>query len=152
DRETPMFFSVPPPERQPPSEEELAPTLDQLFHALREQLGATKYAAKALLNVVRASRSNDSPLVAPLQAPASVLNEQISRNRRCATQQFWAARLRRVAKARIGPLNDMVLALSAAALRRLLAEHGALPDQALTAMLPVNVRTKDDPGGGNAVG
>ena len=45
-----------------------------------------------------------------------------------------------------------MLALCGGALRRLLAELGALPAQPLTAMLPVNVRPKDDPGGGNAVG
>jgi WS/DGAT/MGAT family acyltransferase len=90
--------------------------------------------------------------VAPLQAPRSVLNQKISRNRRFATQQFPAARLRRLAKARDGTINDVILALSAAALRRLLAEQGALPETAMTAMLPVNIRPKDDPGGGNAVG
>lgn len=151
-RDTPMFFSVPPAERPQRREEEPAPTLDHLFHALREQLGATKDAGRALLNVVRASRSNDHALVAPLQAPKSVLNQKISRNRRFATQQFSAARLRRIAKAHDGTLNDVVLAICAAALRRLLGEQGALPEQAMTAMIPVNVRPKDDPGGGNAVG
>jgi len=45
-----------------------------------------------------------------------------------------------------------VLALCAGALRKLLGEQGALPDKPLTAMLPVNIRPKGDPGGGNAVG
>ncbi|MBC7174390.1 MAG: DUF1298 domain-containing protein, partial [Polyangiaceae bacterium] len=31
-------------------------------------------------------------------------------------------------------------------------EQETLPDEAMTAMIPVNVRPKDDPGGGNAVG
>ena len=46
----------------------------------------------------------------------------------------------------------VVLALSGASLRRFLLDLDALPDKALTAMLPVNVRPKNDPGGGNAVG
>src|SRR5690606_28159791 len=46
----------------------------------------------------------------------------------------------------------IILALSAGALRRFLSELAALPDTPLVAMLPVNIRPKDDPGGGNAVG
>lgn len=148
DRDTPMFYTLPPPARAA----EPAPALGHLLHVIREQLGATKDAGKALLNVVRASRDHDRSLVAPLQAPRSVLNRKISRNRRFATQQYAAERLRRVAKAHDGTLNDAVLALSAAALRRLLAEQGSLPAEPLVAMLPVNVRPKDDPGGGNEVG
>lgn len=151
DQGTPMFYTLPPPERAA-REEEPAPTLGQLLHVVREQLGATKDAGKALLNVFRASRDNDRSLVAPLQAPRSVINQKISRNRRFATQQCATERLRRVAKAHDGTLNDAVLALCGAALRRLLAEQGALPETAMTAMIPVNVRPKDDPGGGNAVG
>jgi WS/DGAT/MGAT family acyltransferase len=57
-----------------------------------------------------------------------------------------------VAKASHGTLNDVVLALCAGALRRFLAQQNDLPAEPLTAMLPVNIRPKDDPGGGNAVG
>jgi WS/DGAT/MGAT family acyltransferase len=50
-------------------------------------------------------------------------------------------------------VNDIILALSGAALRRFLLDLNELPDEPLVAMLPVNVRPKDDPGGGgNAVG
>jgi diacylglycerol O-acyltransferase len=152
DRETQMFFSLPPAAPARRSEEEPAPTLDHILQTVRGQLSATRDAGRALLNVVRASRSDDHALVSPLQAPKSVLNQKISRNRRFATQQYAAERLRRVAKAHGGTLNDVVLALCAAALRRLLGEQGALPAKAMTAMIPVNVRPKDDPGGGNAVG
>lgn len=150
-RDTPMFFALPPPDRERQRDEDPAPTFDRLLAAAREQLGATKDAAKAIANVVRASRDKDRSLVSPLHAPRSVLNQRISRNRRFATQQFSTARLRRIAKAREGTLNDMVLALCAGALRKLLGEQGSLPEEALVAMLPVNVRPKDDPGGGNAV-
>jgi diacylglycerol O-acyltransferase / wax synthase len=152
ERDKPMFFSLPPEDRPRHRDEEPAPTLDHLFHVLRAQLGATRDAGRALSNIVLALRSHDSALVAPLQAPRSVINRKISRNRRFATQQYPAERLRRVAKAYGGTLNDVILGLSAAALRRLLAEQGALPERPMTAMIPVNVRPKDDPGGGNAVG
>jgi diacylglycerol O-acyltransferase / wax synthase len=152
ERGTAMFHALPPEARSGHDDEEPAPTLEQILQAARAQLGATRDVGRALMNVVRAARSPDSTLVTPLHAPKSVLNRRVSRNRRFATQTFDAARLRRVAKAQGGTLNDVVLALSGAGLRRLLAEQGALPDRALTAMIPVNIRPKDDPGGGNAVG
>lgn len=151
DPSTPMFYTLPPPARRAINEE-AAPSLGHLLHVVREQLGATKDAAKALLNVFRASRDHDPSLVDPLKAPRSVLNRKISRNRRFATQSYATERLRRIAKAYDGTLNDVILALCASSLRRLLAEQGSLPEEALVAMLPVNVRAKDDPGGGNEVG
>jgi WS/DGAT/MGAT family acyltransferase len=87
-----------------------------------------------------------------MQAPKSILNQKISRNRRFATQQFPVQRLKDVAQHFGGTLNDMVMALCAGALRRLLMEQDALPERPLTAMIPVNIRPKGDPGGGNAVG
>ncbi|APR81546.1 Wax ester synthase/acyl-CoA:diacylglycerol acyltransferase [Minicystis rosea] len=152
ERDKPMFFSLPPAAPKQWHDEGAEPTLGRLMEMLHEQVGATKDAGRALVNVLKATREKDRSLVSPLAAPRSVLNQKISRNRRFATQQYSAERLRRVAKAHDGTLNDVVLALTGGALRRLLAEQGALPDQALTAMLPVNIRPKDDPGGGNAVG
>ena len=152
DRDTPMFYTLPPAAAPGRHDDDPAATLDHIFHALRDQVSATRDAGKALLNVVRATRDHDATLVSPLQAPRSVINQKISRNRRFATQKYSAERLRRVAKAHGGTLNDMVLALCAAGLRRFLLERGALPDKPMTAMLPVNIRPKNDPGGGNAVG
>lgn len=150
DRETPLFFSRPQPER--PRAEEPAPTFDHLLRLLRDQFGATRDAGRAAMNLLRASRAHDRALVAPLQAPRLVLNRKITRNRRFATQRFDVERLRRIARAQGGTLNDGVLALTSAALRRFLLEQGALPEEAMTAMLPVNIRPKGDHGGGNEVG
>jgi WS/DGAT/MGAT family acyltransferase len=154
ERDTPLFFTQPAPSRRRASGDDEAPppTLSTLMEAAREQMSAVRDAGRALMNVVRAARSGDRSLVAPLQAPRSLLNRRISRNRRFATQQYPMARLRAVARAAGGTLNDAALAVCAAALRRLLGELGELPGEPLTAMLPVNVRPKDDPGGGNAVG
>jgi len=50
-------------------------------------------------------------------------------------------------------VNDVVLAMSAGALRGYLIEQNALPDAPLVAMVPVSMRKRDDAdGGGNAVG
>jgi WS/DGAT/MGAT family acyltransferase len=62
------------------------------------------------------------------------------------------ARLRALAKAAGGTLNDVVLALCGSSLRTYMIEQGALPSAPLIAMVPVAVRAKDDTGGGNALG
>jgi WS/DGAT/MGAT family acyltransferase len=152
DLDTPLFFARPPHEKRK-AEEPAEPTLDHLITLLREQLGASRDVGRATMNLVRSARSKDHPLVTPLQAPRSVLNRKISRNRRFATQRFDAERLRRVARAHEGTLNDAVLALTAAALRRFLLEQDALPGEPLTTMVPVNIRSNGDTtGGGNEVG
>jgi WS/DGAT/MGAT family acyltransferase len=153
DRATPMFFSQQAPARAPRDGDDAhAPSLASLLHAAREQMGASKDVGRALVRLVSASRAHDKALVAPLQAPRSVLNQRVTRNRRFATQRFEVERVRRVAKRAGGTVNDVILAICGASLRRFLLEQDALPPRTLTAMLPVNVRAKDDPGGGNAVG
>ncbi|MEC9365035.1 MAG: wax ester/triacylglycerol synthase family O-acyltransferase [Pseudomonadota bacterium] len=150
ERDTPMFFTRIPPARERAAATTPVPTLSALLALAREQAGSARTITRALGNTL--SRKRRGALVSPLQAPKSILNQRISRNRRFATQQFDVARLKSVAKRLDGTLNDLVLALCGAALRRLLCEQGELPDAPLTAMLPVNIRPKDDPGGGNAVG
>ena len=152
DESTPMFFSRAPAERVGHEREAAPPVLESLLRAVRDQIGTTRDLTRALLNVARARRSQDAGLVSPLQAPKSILNQKITRARRFATQQYPLDRLKAVARAHGGTLNDVTLAICAAALRRFLSEQGALPEKPLTAMIPVNVRPKDDPGGGNAVG
>ncbi|MBK7073166.1 MAG: wax ester/triacylglycerol synthase family O-acyltransferase [Myxococcales bacterium] len=154
DRDTPMFFARPPRARSITAEVEAdpAPTLERVLEAVRGQLSATREAGRAILNVVRAQRAGDRTLVGPMGAPKTLINRRISRNRRFATQQYPIDRLRALARAGGGTINDVALAVCGGALRRYLHERGGLPTEPLTAMLPVNVRPKDDPGGGNAVG
>ena len=66
---------------------------------------------------------------------------------------FDVERLRRIAQRAGRHAQRRACSRSAsAALRRFLLEQDALPEEPLTAMLPVNIRPKGDPGGGNAVG
>ncbi len=168
DRLRPLFFSVPPPARPAPSgprpeAERRQRTLEsrddgeqehggiqfpELLAAVRAQYGATKTVGRALLRVAKGGNE----LVTPRQAPKCVLNARISRSRRFATQTLPLARIKGIAKASGGTLNDVILALSSASLRRYLVEREALPDAPLIAMLPVSVRAREDSGGGNAVG
>jgi diacylglycerol O-acyltransferase / wax synthase len=147
ERGRPLFFSVPPPDRVVEDEPE-GIHFPELMAMVREQLGSTRSVAKAVLNLAR----GDKPLMTPLNAPRCILNAKISRSRRFATQQVDTARIKAVAKAADATLNDVVLALSGASLRRYLLELNALPDAPLVAMVPVNIRPRGDAGGGNAVG
>jgi len=61
------------------------------------------------------------------------------------------ARLRALAEAASCTLNDVVLAICGGALRQFLLARAALPDQTMTAGIPVSVRPKDDDAPGNAI-
>ncbi|WP_203231045.1 WS/DGAT/MGAT family O-acyltransferase [Nocardioides caldifontis] len=87
----------------------------------------------------------------PFRAPRSALNVRIQAPRRFATQIYEVDRLKRVAKAAEGSINDVFLAIVGGALRRYLDELGALPSTALTANVPVSVRPEGGAGVGNSI-
>jgi diacylglycerol O-acyltransferase / wax synthase len=146
----PLFFALPPERRERGSAVDAAvATFESLLGKVRTQFATTAQVGSALKQALQPKKSG---LVAPMQAPKSIINRTISRNRRFATQQVPLKRLKAVAKGYGGTVNDVALALCSIALRRWARELAALPDAPLTAMLPVNIRPKDDPGGGNAVG
>jgi WS/DGAT/MGAT family acyltransferase len=89
--------------------------------------------------------------VLPGQAPRSVLNVPISGSRRFAADGWELERIRTVAKAAEATINDVVLAMSAKALRDYLLPLGELPGDPLVAMTPVSLR-QDDSAEGNSVG
>jgi len=153
DRERPLFFAIPPPSRPPkPEEDHAVSQYAAVMAAVREQYGAAKVATRALKRVFDSARCGMHEFVTPRQAPKSILNSRISQSRRFATQRLELERIKAIARAGGGTLNDVVLALSAGSLRNYLLEQNALPDQPLIAMCPVAVRAKDDVGGGNSVG
>lgn len=90
----------------------------------------------------------------PFQAPRSMLNVPIAGARRCAAQSWSMGRINAVRKATGSTVNDVVLAMSAGALRRYLLDMNALPDTGLVAMLPVSLRDKNSGSvqSGNAIG
>ena len=90
----------------------------------------------------------------PGQAPRTMINAQITGSRRYAAQSYSMERMRLVAKGAGVTLNDVLLAMSAGALRSYLLEHNALPSSPLVAMTPVSLRNDSDgeESTGNAVG
>jgi diacylglycerol O-acyltransferase / wax synthase len=151
ERDRPLFFAVPPPARTP-RDEVAGVNYAAVMAAVREQYGASQMVVGALRKLVQSVRAGESDFVTPRQAPKCVLNARISQSRRFATQLLPLDRLKAVAKATNGTMNDVVLALSASCLRKYLLELDALPAQPLIAMVPVAVRAKDDVGEGNSIG
>jgi WS/DGAT/MGAT family acyltransferase len=114
-------------------------------------LGSTAALAPSTLSLARAALL-EQQLALPFQAPKSMFNVRIGGARRVAAQSWSLDRIRNVKNASGVTLNDVVLAMSAGALRAYLIEQNALPDTPLVAMVPVSLRKDDDDGGGNMVG
>jgi diacylglycerol O-acyltransferase / wax synthase len=83
------------------------------------------------------------------RAPATPFNKPITPHRRIAFRSVDLDTVKAVKNAFGFSVNDVVLAMSAGALRRWLTEHDALPAEPLVAMIPVSVR---DPSSKNAMG
>lgn len=100
------------------------------------------------------SSFNQQAAALPFDAPETMLNLPITGARRFAAQSWSIERIRAAGKSHGATLNDMILAMSAGALRSYLLEQDALPDRPLIAMVPVSLkaRTGDDSETGNAVG
>lgn len=90
------------------------------------------------------------------RAPKTMLNGPVGGARRFAAQSWEIERIQQVAKSSATTLNDVVLAMVSGALRDYLLEQHALPDEPMTAMVPVSLALRADSAGaddgGNAVG
>ena len=153
DRRQPLFFSVPPEPRAPreSSDGGFVSDLGSLTRSVAGQASSALTLTRRVVEpVVRRGRFPD--LIDLPQAPRSILNHRIGRNRRFATQQYELEHLKRLGAQHGATLNDVFLAIVGGGLRRFLSELGELPEAPLVAFLPVNVRPKGDEGGGNAVG
>ncbi|MDX1496797.1 MAG: wax ester/triacylglycerol synthase family O-acyltransferase [Salinisphaeraceae bacterium] len=116
----------------------------------RAGLKGTPTVLRHLREVVADYRNDNPYLVTSFQAPNSILNQSISGSRRFAAQSYPTARIRQIAKALDSTVNDVVLSLCGGALRLYLDELNALPEQSLTAVVPVSVR-RDDSETGNEI-
>jgi diacylglycerol O-acyltransferase len=152
-RDQPLFFNVGPPSRAR-SEEPKASR-----NPIVSLLGGAVGGAQSLLNVGKALyntqiRSDDEygDIANSFQAPHSILNKHISRNRRFATQVYSFDRLKSIGAKHGATVNDVALSIIGGGLRAFLDQLGELPAKPLIAFLPVNIRPKDDVGGGNSVG
>lgn len=82
-----------------------------------------------------------------LQAPPTPFNRPVTPHRRVAWTVLDLDQVKAVKRARGTTVNDVVMAISAGAVRQHLLEVGALPDRPLQAMVPISVRSGDERGG-----
>jgi len=150
DTTAPALWSAQPPE----AVIDVDPSVSRFRRAAKgavRSMTSLNNVSQSLLQVFKAARDEKDPFSLPFQSPKSILNGRISTQRRFATQAYAFSRIRRLSKIAGCTVNDIVLALSAGALRRFLRELNALPGQPMTAGVPVSLRPKDDQGSGSAV-
>jgi len=80
------------------------------------------------------------------RAPTTPFNRPITPHRRFAFRSVDLDTVKMVKNAFGMSVNDVVMAMSAGALRRWLTEHEALPHTPLIAMIPVSIRDPDSKG------
>ncbi|WP_039803219.1 WS/DGAT/MGAT family O-acyltransferase [Nocardia araoensis] len=103
-------------------------------------------AATSGASMLRAARTAlaRQQLTLPFAAPRTMFNVPIGGARRAVVRSWPLERLQQVKKATGSTLNDVILTMSAGALRRYLLERNALPDKPLIAMVPMSLRAEDD--------
>ncbi|MFI5776887.1 wax ester/triacylglycerol synthase family O-acyltransferase [Nocardia sp. NPDC051570] len=108
---------------------------EQLRRAAPRLVTGVGASAGALRSVI------EGRLELPLSAPPTMFNVPIGGARSVAVGSLPLERIHAVRSATGTTVNDVVLALSASALRAYLLDRNALPDKPLTAMVPVSLRS-----------
>ncbi len=155
-----------PAEVTPFTGEEPPGTLGLLLRSAASALGKPVHAVKVGKDLIGSSpaiagalagplasllprRDKDGEVVLPgarLRAPKTPFNASITPHRRWAFTDLPLAEVKAVRQGTGLSVNDVVMALSAGALRRWLQDHDALPDEELVAAVPVSVRTEEQKG------
>jgi WS/DGAT/MGAT family acyltransferase len=93
-----------------------------------------------------------APRPTPFEAPHTSINRAISAHRRVSFAELPMAEIRRIREVLGGTANDVVLAITAGAMRTFFAERGEQLERPLVAMVPVSVRSASEQGAlGNRV-
>lgn len=139
------------PERKRKREASVLSTLPERIQKRLERYRSLPEFVQAMSRTITAAIDDTSGLVAPYTGPRCMVNGPLTWRRGMAKHAFELAQVRAVAHASEATVNDVVLAISAGALRRYLAEMHALPRQALTAGIPVGLRHGEGEQAGNRV-
>jgi diacylglycerol O-acyltransferase len=149
----PEALVIPPPD--PPWQPDRVPSdLEMVAYAVNSLSRSPWRAAKAARRTVELAlnlrRRNRRPDVSPppgfFTAPKTFLNAPVSAQRRFAMTEVSLDDVKVIKNALGGTVNDVVLAISAGALRHWLADHGESPEEDLVGFVPISVRTEDEKG------
>ncbi|MEV0079699.1 wax ester/triacylglycerol synthase family O-acyltransferase [Nocardia neocaledoniensis] len=130
-----------PPWNLPRKERARAPRKDR--GGLLGGLAAASSSTAALMKATRTGLLQQQ-LTLPFEAPRTLFNVPIGGARTCAVRSWSMDRIKQVKKATGTTVNDVVLAMSAGALRAYLLERDALPDKPMIALVPMSLRDADD--------
>jgi len=136
---------------------EIARTLPRSLPYLSALPGATNFPGAELVSetaeaVGRLLGQRPVPQRRTLHAPKTPLNGSITAHRRFAFGSLPLTDVKLVKNHFAMTVNDVVMALTASALRRWLLDHDALPSTPLVVAVPVSIRTDDQLGqNGNQV-
>ena len=97
-----------------------------------------RYTAQGMGRVRRSSRKLSPELTRPFTPPPSFMNHMVDGTRRFATAALSLADVKETAKHLGVTINDMVLAISAGALRQLSLRHDGQSEHPLLASVPVS--------------
>ncbi|QLY30321.1 wax ester/triacylglycerol synthase family O-acyltransferase [Nocardia huaxiensis] len=168
DRDTPELFSIgraqsagePHPDAPAPAEQPLPNPLTSkpysanplfssnplraLLIALRGVLELVRGIGSAARDALRRRRGRRDLPQRAYQQPHSIFDGPITGGRDLSLRRYDLARFKQLAKAADCTINDIVLYLVGTALREYLGEHAELPQESLTAGVPMDLREQDD--------
>ena len=111
--------------------------------------GVVRYTAQGVGRVRKSSKKLSPDLTRPFTPPPSFMNHRVDALRKFATTTLSLADVKETAKHLGVTINDMVLAISAGALRRLSLKYDGQADHPLLASVPVSFDFSKDRVSGN---
>src|SRR6195952_687708 len=111
--------------------------------------GVVRYTAQGMNRVRKSSKKLSPELTRPFTPPPSFMNHMVDGERKFATATLALADVKETAKHLGVTINDMVLAISAGALRQLSLEYDGHADHPLLASVPVSFDFSPDRISGN---
>ena len=154
-----LFDMFPKPRKIAPPEEEWNPAPIPSYKELiaRSYAGTTdapgkvlnfiKGAASSMGDVAKAAASNlapPPPMV--MTAPNTILNKPVTPTKIFSGIDISLDRIKKIKSAAGVKVNDVVLSICSAALRKYLLEKDALPKKPMVAMAPISVRSEEENG------
>ncbi len=149
----PRVVPPPPPKAKAkarPSVEEraLLGLHDLISNVARQQINALQAIPSLISNVTDAvlasakttAETGQLPRISDPLAPKTRFNVSVSRKRSYAARSLPLTDAKAIAKATGTKINDVVMAISAGALRMYLREHEDLPKKPLVAFVPISLR------------
>lgn len=135
--------STMPPKSAAPKQMTSAGAPSAIRH-LQAGFSSVRAVTRALAATVAATRGAGDGLVAPYRPPRTIFNGPITPRRRVSTATTSLSRMRAVADAIDGTINDAISVVFAGALRQYLLELDGLPDRPLVCAVVASLRQAVD--------